>query len=389
MEIIFVSNLLSDNYFNKLFKDSKRKPEQQIQRFNRLLLEGFIQNGVSVKTISAPSINKKMSENLYFRFNKETQTQIQFNHLIGINVIGFKHLLYFIQSFILGLKFLRSNKNTYLICDVLYISVSAGAILAAKICGAHTIGIVTDLPSHLKSGQKKITNLINDYLINQYKSYILLTEEMKNLISLKNKNYVVLEGFSDITFKNEENLLENKNKDFTIVYAGSVEKRYGIEYMVKGFILAKLPDSRLDIFGSGSYEKELKEICDKHDNIYFHGVVKNRKVIEYEKKAHLLVNPRFSNELYTKYSFPSKNIEYLSTGTATLITKLPGVPNDYFDYVFTINPETSEGFSGKLLEIYKLPLRELHEKGLKGKEFVLKYKNNVEQVKKIIDIILI
>lgn len=55
-------------------------------------------------------------------------------------------------------------------------------------------------------------------------------------------------------------------------------------------------------------------------NKYFR-VVPNQAVAEEELKATLLVNLRPSNEEFTKYSFPSKNMEYMVLGTPTLTTR--------------------------------------------------------------------
>ena len=55
-----------------------------------------------------------------------------------------------------------------------------------------------------------------------------------------------------------------------------------------------------------------------------------------ELKATLLVNPRPTTEEFTIYSFPSKNMEYMASGTPLLTTKLPGMPEEYHQYVLAI-----------------------------------------------------
>ena len=121
--------------------------------------------------------------------------------------------------------------------------------------------------------------------------------------------------------------------------------------------------------------------------IKFFGVVPNDMVVQEEIKATLLINPRFTNEEYTKYSFPSKNMEYMASGTPTLTTKLPGMPKEYYDYIYTFDQEDVESFKNKLEEILSKPSEELHKKGMDAKEFVLEQKNNVVQARKIIKLI--
>ncbi|MGB9612869.1 MAG: glycosyltransferase, partial [Candidatus Margulisiibacteriota bacterium] len=121
--------------------------------------------------------------------------------------------------------------------------------------------------------------------------------------------------------------------------------------------------------------------------IEFFGVISNRAVIEEEIKAILLVNPRPSSEEFTQYSFPSKNMEYMVSGTPLLTTKLPGMPEEYYDYVYLFEDESVEGMAKTLDRILKLPKEELHAKGAAAKEFVLREKNNVVQAKRIIEMI--
>lgn len=44
-----------------------------------------------------------------------------------------------------------------------------------------------------------------------------------------------------------------------------------------------------------------------------------------------LLITRDPNEDYVRYSFPSKLIEYMATGTPVITTRLPGIPEEYFN----------------------------------------------------------
>ena len=75
------------------------------------------------------------------------------------------------------------------------------------------------------------------------------------------------------------------------------------------------------------------------------------------------------------------------SGTPTLTTKLPGMPKEYYKYVYLIEDETVEGISNILKDILNRPKEELYNKGMEAKKFVLNYKNNIIQAKKILDMI--
>ena len=61
-------------------------------------------------------------------------------------------------------------------------------------------------------------------------------------------------------------------------------------------------------------ESLLKKL-QKDKRIIYWGVVEQKHVFEMQQQATLLVNPRKGHEEYTKYSFPSKTMEYMASGT--------------------------------------------------------------------------
>ena len=169
-----------------------------------------------------------------------------------------------------------------------------------------------------------------------------------------------------------------------VMYAGIVRKLYGLKILVEGFIKADLPNYELHIYGNGDYADEIDEIS-KHNNKVKHFPSQpNETIVEKEKRAFLLVNPRPTNEEYTRYSFPSKNMEYMVSGTAVLTTDLPGMPGEYKQYVYLIEDETEEGICTVFKQIAKLNETEIIEKGKEARDFVLFKKNNRIQTEKIL-----
>ena len=96
---------------------------------------------------------------------------------------------------------------------------------------------------------------------------------------------------------------------------------------------------------------------------------------------------RFSTEEFTKYSFPSKNMEYMASGTPLLTTKLPGMPKEYHHYVFLFKEETIDGYATAIREALSLSDEDLRSLGQKASQFVLLNKNNVQQGKRLLDFI--
>ena len=101
-----------------------------------------------------------------------------------------------------------------------------------------------------------------------------------------------------------------------------------------------------------------------------------------------MVNPRPTNEEYTKYSFPSKNMEYMVSGTAVLTTDLPGMPEKYKQHVYLIEDESVDGICKVLRRIAEFNEEDVINKGRMAREFVLSEKNNKIQTKKIIELVI-
>lgn len=168
------------------------------------------------------------------------------------------------------------------------------------------------------------------------------------------------------------------------MYAGMLNKKHRIEMLIKGFMLTK-GDYELWLFGSGDFEREIQEYAKNDKRIKFFGRVNRNVVLEYEHRASLLVNIRDSKEEYTKFSFPSKTIEYMACGTPLLTTKLPGIPDEYYEYCYTLDDETVDGVNKSLENILSLPQDELLTKGKEAMNFIFSNKIAGIQGNKIIE----
>ena len=144
-------------------------------------------------------------------------------------------------------------------------------------------------------------------------------------------------------------------------------------------------DIRLVLYGDGPMVEALKK--EKDTRIEYRGVAANHEIVEAETKATLLVNPRPTHESFTFYSFPSKNMEYMISGTPVLTTCLPGMPVEYHPYVYLFEEESISGYARKIAEVLKLGRVELHRKGFEAKQFVLENKNEIRQAERVLDLL--
>ncbi len=377
MKIIYISTLTSKSKMNKIIENAKSKPLQSIQKFHRLMCEGFVKNNVSVKTISSIPMSRKMSEKILWLDKCEEENGVKYTYIPFINIKVLRQICTFLGTIVKVTKEVLNNKKEKIfICDILNTTISTTTLILSKIFKFQCWAIVTDLPRDMQKNKK-----INEKMQTKYDGYILITEEMNKIVNPKNKPHIVIEGLVDIRESAENNEVQ-KSSPRVIMYAGGLYERYGVKTLIEAFGNIQNNNVKLDLYGDGDLVPYIQSIENK--KIDFHGVVTNDKIVEAEKKATLLVNPRFTSEEYTKYSFPSKNMEYMVSGTPVLTTKLPGMPEEYYNYVYLIEDETQRGMQKCLETLLGLNEDELDKKGKKAREFVLSQKNNVNQTNKII-----
>ena len=379
MRVIYVSNLCLPKVYEGLFEDKRLKSSEAVQKYHRIMAEGFALNGCEVISLGVVPANKNVRKKLISLPDGELNG-VKYKHLKTINLPIIKQLLNAVGVYFNVINY--GNKESFVICDGLSYLASKAAAIACKLKKIKSVVIITDLPEFLVGNNKKAVRRYRE-LFDKFDGYVLLTEEMAVKLGYQDKPYVVIEGQVDSLEKRE--ILEEKQYDKKIVmYAGIVRKLYGLKILVEGFIKADLPNYELHIYGNGDYADEIDEISKRNNNVKHFPSQPNATIVEKEKRAFLLVNPRPTNEEYTRYSFPSKNMEYMVSGTAVLTTDLPGMPGEYKQYVSLIEDETEEGVCTAFKQITKLNETEIIEKGKEARDFVLFKKNNKIQTEKIL-----
>lgn len=292
-----------------------------------------------------------------------------------------------IKEGVLLFKKLNKNKDAILIVDGLNFKCILTSLLIKLLYKTKSIIVLTDIPRFIfpNSIKGKLISSLNEFLIRKTDGFIFLTEEMNDLINRHNKPNIVIEGFVDQNIIN--NNINTSPQSNIIMYAGGVKKIYGIENLVQAFIKLNTKKYELHIYGNGDYTNDIIKLSTQYPNIKYKGLVSNSEIIELERKAYILINPRPTSDLYTIYSFPSKTIEYMASGTPFLTTKLKCIPEEYNQYLNYIDGEDVESIFQSLDQILKIPYTTLKEKAIAGKEFIENNKTNTIACRKIVELI--
>ena len=358
--------------------------------FYRLLAEGLTSNpNTNVRVNSLIPINSKEQKKIFWRFDSETENNIMYQYIPLVNLPFIRNFLASLYVFfqILFTRFSGNSINVIFV-DFLRFSINVSIILAGKIRGVKVLAIVNDMPGEdvlEHSTLLKIRNKIIFFL--KYDYYVCVTKQLEEVLNVNKKPSVVIESFVDIKMNRLSNEISNKFKERVVVYAGGLYELYGIKSLIEAFTRFPDEDLRLWLYGIGPFTNEILKYSKIDDRIQYRGVIPNSQLLEILIKATLLVNPRPTNEGFSKYSFPSKNLEYMSTGTPLLTTKLPGMPQDHYPYVYFIEDDRIDGVYNGMLNVLNKTRFEVHAFGLAAKDFVLQEKNNIQQAYKIVNLL--
>ncbi|MEG0834780.1 MAG: glycosyltransferase family 4 protein [Christensenellaceae bacterium] len=390
MKILLMLPYCSNSIYEKVFPDVSKRTNQQFHKYFSLFADGLASNGADVTVGCQFDVNRDISPYKLLHFKGDTENGVGFHYLATLNVPIIGRIIKFVQGIFYTESFCRKNKCAVVICDPNKVASALGILIGATLGGGRVVHVLSDLPSiNTNSVGKRRTfrQRIADKVMDKVDGYFFFTEAMNALVNHNKKPNVVVECLVDARMGKKENALTEKYPHRVMMYTGGVVEHYGLETLMEAFAMAAVPDTELWIYGGGSFADKLTKICKDYINIRYLGVLSNEEIIREQQKATVLVNPRSTQFEYTKYSFPSKNMEYMSSGTPTLTTRLPGMPEEYNEHVLLFDGETVPEMAEKIRQVYAMSDEELHNFGMKTKSWVLKEKNHVHQMSLLVEMI--
>ena len=252
----------------------------------------------------------------------------------------------------------------------------------------YIVQVIADIPEFAENdnshGIKAILRKSRVKKLNELNSivdgYVLLTEHMAQKMCIR-KPYVVVEGIC--SYRQTSERIQKSDETIKVLYSGSLNIKYGIKTLLDAFSAIKDDRFRLIICGLGNAES-LVNSCAKNDKrIKYLGKLKHEEVLHLQQECDILINPRQNLEEFCKYSFPSKIMEFLSSGTITIAYRLDGIPQEYYHHFISPNDNSSLSLSKTIVTVGSLPKEERQKRGLSAQRFVLEQKNPVKQVGRI------
>ena len=216
----------------------------------------------------------------------------------------------------------------------------------------------------------------NNIAISKLKAEIAQVEEANEELRLK---IVMADDVSAVANKLQE------DPDYYGMRAPSaLEPDLGIAEMLEAF--ASMPEYDLWICGHGSMKAAVEKAAADCPNIRYFGFVPQEKALDLQSRASALINPRQASGLFTRYSFPSKTLEYMRSGKPVLCCPLEGIPSDYAPYLHYMKPG-SQGIEEAVRLLMVLPADERRKMGENARTYVTENKNPKTQCKKLLQLL--
>ncbi len=392
MKVFLLGSVVSPDEVDRILNRSKIKPSVAPVYFQNSLISGLKDNGVDLTVYSLPPI-KSFPNGSRFCWGKRKErlddgTEVTW--LPTINVVGLKQISAYLSAKHALKKWLKENRNEkdkVVLSYSVYAPLAKAALKMCKKFGCKTCAIITDPEdySYKNSGKgfksKLLNKMANDTknLTEQFNGYVFLTKYMIDRYNAVEKPFTIVEGLSN---PNLFDGVEAKNRGNEVTYTGVLSKGFGIDKLVRAFSMVK-GDYKLKLFGSGECEEFIKEFSEKDSRIEYMGRVERSFLLSSQRSSKILISVKPSDEEYTKFAFPSKVLEYMTSGTPVLMTRIKGVPDEYFNYCYSIEDESVEGIKTAIENVLAKPSEELETMGEKARRFVIEKKNKTVQCAKI------
>ncbi len=263
--------------------------------------------------------------------------------------------------------------------------------------------LVTDLPNELglSSGRKGLAQRLERRWGNEslrlcacFDRYVLLTAQMADVLPVRGKPYTVLEGIAPTEdeacepSEASEAIRSALAEDLpAVLYTGTLNREFQLDRLLDAFADPSMRSTALWLCGKGDMEAEIASRAEAYPNIRYFGFVSRREALLLQRHAAALINPRANEGLFTRYSFPSKLMEYMLSGKPVLCCKLAGIPDEYDPYLTYIPECSARGIRSAVRALLSQPEAQRAEAGRRCREYVRTQKDERTQAQKLLSML--
>lgn len=396
--IVFLGGIFPDSQIDYIRKNSSGVIQNAADALQKKLIHGFdaqVNDGVLVLNLPFVGSFPKLFRKIYFPGGVE-----KFGLNTSVVSIGFVNLIFlkivfrFVAAFFALLRFCRKGDIVLFVYSAHLPFVLSSVFVRwfnplIKICI-----IIPDLPMYMGDGGflyrllKRFDSLIFKFFVKKLDYFVLLTKHMGQELDLAEDKFVVIEGIASEFKSAPLGSDESGSCPKYFLYSGTLALRYGIGDLVDAFLKVQNPDVELWICGDGDGKEYVSSVALLDSRIKYIGQIGREVVLSMQSKAFILVNPRSPEGEYTKFSFPSKIMEYMASGRPVIMYSLQGIPDEYSPYYIAPDSVGVDALSECMSNVIEWSDDKLADFGCRAREFILHKKNPLAQTGKILNLVM-
>lgn len=311
-----------------------------------------------------------------------------------INILFFKQITIGLANFLFLSGWLWQNrrKRRFLLVYNVNPPMSFPVLLATRLLGGKSVAVMADFPHNMSFNFRGLVGALQRLDIwleatslPHFDGIIPFTRYVTDDLAPQCPALVMEGGVSaeEPEAAPRTDLVSAGTSEKICFFSGTLYDVNGIRLLLDAFQLISDPNYRLWIFGRGPLEEMVRTAAAQDKRIVYWGFLPNSEVMKSQRQATLLLNARPTDQLIARYTFPSKLLEYMLSGRPTLSTALPGIPDEYHDFIYVLREENPEALASMIQRICSRPLAELDDFGQRARTFMLTSKTWKQQGKRV------
>lgn len=281
-----------------------------------------------------------------------------------------------VSSAAIAILLARTRRGGLVFVYSAHVPFMLSGLLLARLARSKAVAVWTDPPAVTiaRDGRllgprlRNIESSIASLLMKRFDLVIAVTRQLAEDWAPE-APHMVMEALTDETGNSA--LPQYRSGGTTIVsYTGALDRRYGVDQLAAAALnVSPKYDIRVRFFGEGDYADDLRKLAEANPRIEFGGRVDLSSSLHAQRASDFLINARDPSDSYTKYSFPSKTLEYLASGVPTISTALPGIPAEYLELLIILKNNEADHIAKTLEQACELTADERRARGERGAAF--------------------
>jgi len=356
----------------------------QTHAFAWALVEALGSAGISVNLLSsAPVSNYPQSPQVWFRGKPFVSKGIEGETLGFVNILILKHVSRFAACVVRGTRALRRWRPDVLMIHGVHSPYLLYGVLSRRLNGAKSVVVITDPPGIVLPSDgiiartlKRVDIRLVRWALRFVDGVVVLTAPLAMDFAPGTPS-MVMEGI--LATEASPTSARLPRSTFRAMYAGSLLDTSGVGRLVKAIQTLPNDEVQFAVYGRGPMSSWIDDQANVDVRIEKVQFATREVVMERYATADLLVQPRPVDQDFVRYSFPSKLLEYMASGTPVLTTRLSGIPPEYGPYLYWIDDDGVEGIAHSLRAVMAVPADERAARGRAAAKFVAETRSSGAQ----------